>query len=281
MALSHQSKLLRAMARNAATYDKAAQLPQTVGARLLERLQYITLRPKTVVELGSGTQYLQAALHSQFPHAHIISVDWSLPALTQRPGFQSLCADAHKLPFSDHTIALVCAVFMLEWSPNLLSLLQEIKRVLAPEGLFLFATLGPGTLQELRTTWHEQVKTHHVNFFYDMHDIGDMLMKLHFSDPVMDREDFTLLYPRLHDLLQELKHLGSIKTAPHLHPALTGKSIFQKIEKRYPVDPNTHYLPATFEVIYGHAFGPSLASQDKETGITRIPVTQIGRKSKF
>lgn len=267
------TKLARASARSAATYNTVAQLPQTVGQRLLERLDYIVIQPKTVVEIGCGTGYLLPFLRKKFIDSHIMGLDISLPTLAQAapPVF---CADAHQLPFPDHSLDLVCSVFMLEWSASLPALLQEIKRVLAPEGLFLFATLGPGTLMELRKTWQQIDTFNHINFFSDMHDIGDLLLKFKFDDPVMDREDFTLLYRHTKTLLKELQQLGSIKVTPNIANTLTSKGTLSKLEALYPRD-NEGYLPATFEVIYGHAFGTARSHLDDEQGISRIPISTI------
>lgn len=279
MPLSAQQKLLRSVRNSAAHYDRVAQLPQTVDGRLMERLDYIVTKPKTILDLGTGTGYLLPLLQQRYPRVNIYGLDISLPVLQHAQANNLICADANQLPFADSSIDLVCSSFMLEWIPDVFALLAEIKRVLKPNGVFLFATLGPGTLYELRQAGFQFDDHHHVNMFYDMHDLGDMLMRLKFDDPVMDREDFTLLYPDVLSLIRELKQLGSFKKAEQVFPALTKKSYFEKISAVYPKDAETQRYPATFEIIYGHAFGSNYSLKDEESGITRIPVSKIIRPS--
>src|SRR3990167_7078038 len=197
----------------------------TINERVIERLHYIPLKPKTILNLEKNKGNLSHLLKKKFPHATISEF---FPTQLQ-------------LPFQTHSIDLICSTFTLESILDLPIFFNELKRVLKPHGLFLFSTLGPDTLKELRQAWQQLDHYDHVNLFYDMHDLGDMLVKLKFENPVLDREDITLLYPDLISLNKE------------------------------------NYFPTTFEVLYGHAFGSISLPEDEEKGMTRISIDKIKR----
>ena len=67
--------------------------------------------------------------------------------------FGRVRADAYALPFRDGAFELVFSSLMLQWCDDLDAVFAEIARVLAPGGLLLFSTFGPGTLAELREAW--------------------------------------------------------------------------------------------------------------------------------
>ena len=278
MPLTHYQKLLRATTRAAKHYDDHAQLAQTIAERLITRLAYLRIKPHTILDLGCGTTYLASLLKKQYHNATVLAVDISLAMLQQNSSPTLIvAADAHQLPFADHSIDLICSTFLLEWSQDLIKLLAEVKRVLTPSGIFLFATLGPSTLTELKQTWHAITPSNHVNAFCDMHDMGDILLTLKFANPVMDREDFTLLYPDITTLLKELKQLGSIKTLTNQQNTLTSKTTFKKLTTTYPRNSDQYY-PATFEIIYGYAFGSYASLSDEQAGISRFPLDKIERR---
>ena len=232
----------------------------TINERVMERLHYIPLKPKTILNLEKNKGNLSHLLKKKFPHA------------TTSEFFTTQL----QLPFQTHSIDLICSTFTLEWLPDLPIFFNEIKRVLKPQGLFLFSTLGPDTLKELRHAWQQLDHYDHVNLFYDMHDLGDMLVKLKFENPVLDREDITLLYPDLISLFKEIKQAGSVKKSKLVFPFLTEKTVFKKLEKIYPKN-KENYFPTTFEVLYGHAFGSISLPEDEEKGMTRISIDKIKR----
>ena len=128
--------------------------------------------------------------------------------------------------------------------------------MLKPHGLLTFTTFGPDTLKELRLAWQAADDHTHVNRFIDMHDIGDMLVGGGFSDPVMDMEYFTLTYADVRQLMHELKAIGAGNVTRGRPDALSGKSRLAAVMRNYERFRRDGKLPATFEVVYGHAWKP-------------------------
>ncbi|HCA26239.1 MAG TPA: malonyl-[acyl-carrier protein] O-methyltransferase BioC, partial [Betaproteobacteria bacterium] len=125
---------------------------------------------------------------------------------------------------------------------------------LAPNGLFMFSTFGPDTLKELRQAFTGVDDFPHVSRFADMHDIGDALLRNGFGAPIMDMEYFTLTYEDLMGLMRDLKMIGAHNAAVGRRPGLMGKAAWEKLRQAYERFRCNGKLPATYEVIYGHAW---------------------------
>jgi malonyl-CoA O-methyltransferase len=94
----------------------------------------------------------------------------------------------------------------------------------------------------------------HTNRFIDMHDIGDMLVHAGFADPVMDMEQITLTYADPDALVRELKHLGATNATRGRPRGLMGRGRWQRMLAALDARRRDGRVPATFEVVYGHAW---------------------------
>lgn len=255
-----QALLRRNFDRAAGGYDQVAALQRVVGSRLLERLDPIRLSPRRIIDLGAGTGRLAAQLTRRYAEAEVAQLDLAFNMLAEsrrrkplaRQHF--LCAAAERLPLIDACVEFVFSNLMLQWASRLDRALAEARRVLKPEGLILFSTLGPGSLAELRESWARVDDRVHVNAFIDMHDVGDALIRAGFADPVMETEDFTLLYDDGLALMRELQQLGASNVNKGRPRALTGKRKLHGMLTEYETRRQDGSLPATFEVVYGHAW---------------------------
>ena len=248
----------------AAGYEAAAALQQKTAENLAERLECMRLDPAKVLDLGAGTGYGARLLARRYPRAYIVQMDFAhkmlLEARRQAPSRRTgraawVRADAHCLPFRSHSLDLVFSNFMLQWCAAIKRVFQECLRVLRPGGLLLFSTCGPDTLRELRWGWSQVDKFPHVHFFPDMHDVGDELVQAGFQAPVMEVEYFTLTYPDFDALLRELRRLGSRSAVRPRRGGLAGsRDARRRVRDAYETLRIPQGLPATYEVIYGHAW---------------------------
>jgi malonyl-CoA O-methyltransferase len=128
--------------------------------------------------------------------------------------------------------------------------------VLEPAGLLMFSTFGPDTLKELRHAYEGTDGRTHVSRFIDMHDIGDMLVAAGYADPVMDMEQLTVTYEDVRALMRDLKAMGAHNATRGRPAGLSAKSLLQTVERNYEAFRCAGRLPATFEIVYGHAWKP-------------------------
>lgn len=250
-------QLIRAFNRSASTCHEAQILHREIGHRLLERLDLIKIRPENILDIGASTGELTHELSQRFPQSKTIGLDIAKNRLfIAQKNYPKpyLCADVETLPIKDLSMDLVFSNMALHWCSNLFSAFQHIRRVLRPDGLFLFSMLGIDTLEQIRECWQLVDDEVHLYDFPDMHHVGDALLQAGFQDPVMDMEHITLEYPNLQSLLSDLKKSGSTNLSPNRAQGLLSQQRYQQfieaVEQKYP---KGERLPITFEIIYGYA----------------------------
>ena len=256
-------------------YDDVAVLQREIGNRILERLEIIRLAPDTILDIGAGTGVFTHALGKRYKKSRVIAYDIA-PRMLQRARNRNgrinallnkwnnkhsfLCGDAEHLPLADQSIDLIFSNVALQWCTDLEHTFAEFRRVLKPGGLLMFSTFGPDTLKELRDSWRaadsQTEQNIHVHDFIDMHDVGDAMLRAGMADPVMDMETFTLTYADAYQLMRELKTLGAHNVASQRRHSLTGKIRVKNMTAAYEQFRIDGMLPATYEVVYGHAWAP-------------------------
>ena len=272
-------RVRRALDRAADSYDEAAVLQKEVCSRLLEKLDYIRLSPGLILDAGVGTGESIKPLMSRYKKARLIALDLSERMLDKASAHRSLlrrpepvCADLEQLPFRDGSFDLVFSSLTLQWCNDLQATLRGLLRVLKPGGLLMFTTFGPDTLKELRACWRQIDTAAHVNEFADMHDIGDSLLQTGYADPVMEAEVITLNYRNLDRLMADLRAIGANVTAEGGRAGLTTPAVLSRLKQAYEAYRQQRQLPASYEVIYGHAWKPELSQRGRQA----IPVDFYG-----
>ena len=180
--------------------------------------------------------------------------DHFLKAFSRKTAQQFICADMEAIPLVENSIDMVWSNLSLQWCNDLDRVFVQIEKILTSNGLFIFSTFGPSTLHELRASLASFSQYSHVNQFIDMHDIGDALIRCGFSDPVLDVDVYTLTYSTFKDIMYDLKHIGARNALQGRAKGMTGKGFLYQLEKFYEVYRANKKLPATYEVVYGHAW---------------------------
>ncbi|MGH8162844.1 MAG: malonyl-[acyl-carrier protein] O-methyltransferase BioC, partial [Rhodanobacteraceae bacterium] len=150
--------------------------------------------------------------------------------------------------------------------------------VLKPDGFLAVSTLGPDTLRELRAAWAIADDAHpHVSRFLDMHDLGDAALAAGLRDPVLDADHLSSRYDDPRDLLRELKGLGATNADAQRERGLTGKTRFARMLGAYDAMRIDSRIPATWEVIELHAWGPRPGQPRRDGGaeIATFPIERL------
>ena len=267
----------RAFGRAAGTYAEAAVLQREVGTRMAQRLDVVKLAPAAILDAGCGTGAAQRELATRYPQARRVALDLALPMLaaTREHGREHgsplsrlaglvrgtrpppppacVCGDIAALPFASAAFDLVWSNLALQWINDLPRAIKEFRRVLKVGGLASFTTFGPDTLKELRAAFAGADRHTHVSRFVDMHDIGDLLVHAGFADPVMDMEYLTLTYADGEAMMRDLRAIGATNATVGRPRGLMGRDRWRRMLAALERMRRDGRIPATFEVIYGHA----------------------------
>jgi malonyl-CoA O-methyltransferase len=277
----------RAFGRAAHTYKQHDVLQREVQQQLLGRLDFYLEQPQRVLDLGAGTGRGSALLKQRYPKAQVIALDLAVPMLREAKKHSSwrrpllrVCGNATQLPLPDHSIDVLHSNLCIQWCDDPAALFAECVRVLKPGGFLAVSTFGPDTLRELRSAWAGSDERPHVGRFLDMHDLGDAMITAGLRDPVLDVERYTLTYADPAGLLRDLKGLGATNADATRQRGLTGKAHYRRMLAAYETLRVDGRIPATWEVVTIHAWGPPTGQPRRAPGggeIASFSVEQLRR----
>jgi SAM-dependent methyltransferase len=241
-----------------------------VAARLLDRLDDIR-RPFTrVLDLGCRRGGLGARLATrladQVGGAGVVQCDLSpeMACLARDAnGLATVAADEEALPFAPGSFDLIVSNLALHWTNDLPGALVQVRRVLAPDGLFLAALFGVGTLAELRgALMAAELEAEggvgpRVSPFAEVRDGGDLLARAGFALPVADLDTVRVSFESALHLMRDLRRMGEANAVAERRKGFSRRRTLMDAAARYPVDTDGR-VTATFEIVFlaGWAPGP-------------------------
>ncbi|MFH1605456.1 MAG: methyltransferase domain-containing protein, partial [Pseudomonadota bacterium] len=222
-------------------------------------------------------------LAERYPQAQVLGLDFAFPMLQAGRGRNAwlqrvlgrirvdyLCADFSAVPLPAGCVDLAWSNLALHCAGDPQPVLRDMRRVLKVGGLLMFTCYGPDTLKELKRAFPLHDAAPHVHDFIDMHDLGDMLSACGFAEPVMDMELITLTYADVDALLADLRRTGQTNALAGRRRGLTGKGVFDRMRAAYEAVRKEGRLPASFEVVYGHAWKPQPRVTDDGRAIVKL-----------
>lgn len=279
-----QAEALAAIVRRMARSDEPPWLHGEVARRMAERLQVIRLQPQVLTDWWSFNGASQALLQQAYPKARVCRVEaddarrrsslaaagkrgWLAPRLVGRA--VEVRAPHEPGPASE----LLWANMMLHLVDDPPALMRQWHQALAVDGFLMFSTLGPGSLAGLRDVYQALGWPPPHAPFIDIHDLGDMLLRSGFADPVMDQEIVTLTWPDAAALLRELRMLGGnadLARTPGLRTPRWRERLVQALEALRGGDGR---LRLDFELVYGHAL--RAPPRPRVAGQTTVPLEDM------
>ncbi|MBF0145643.1 MAG: methyltransferase domain-containing protein [Magnetococcales bacterium] len=245
-----------------------------VGEWLVERLLELRMQPAMVLDLGCRSGILRERLkQSEKNIPRVVSASFAESCAITLRGHQGpftlfkkrpavTCLNPLALPFATHTFDAILSNMALHWIGDRKGALREIRRVLKPEGVFLFTMSGAETLMELRDclatvdqqrwqrTWPR------IPQFPTLHQLGDELFELGFRLPVVDREVIHPTFADTRSLIRHLRTLGGCNPHSDQKNTLTGRQFFTEVQTLYQSRhaPTQKPLPVTVEILFGHGW---------------------------
>jgi SAM-dependent methyltransferase len=207
--------LLRQRRDRAALIEEGGSdfLFEEAAERLLDRLDDITRKFPLALDLGGRNGLIARRLAGRGGVQRLITCDLSprMAGLAPRP---ALAADEEMLPFSGPVFNLILSSLALHWVNDLPGALIQARRALKPGGLFLASLLGGETLSELRQAMlvaESELRggaSPRVSPMAALKDLGGLLQRAGFSQPVIDSQTITVRYANPLRLLSDLRAMG-------------------------------------------------------------------------
>ena len=262
-------KLLRARRARFAHEIKAREfLLAHVAREIAERVE-LMLRPFPLgLDLGAYHGLLGRKVVALPSVGTMIYAESALAfaALCPKP---SLVCDEDLLPFKDASLNLVISGLALHRVNDLPGALIQIRRALAPDGLFMAALLGAGALIELRRALLEaEAETEggaspRISPFGDVREYGALLQRAGFALPVADAETLEVLYKGPRELMREVRALGGGNVLLARSRKPLSRQTLQRAEELYRAKHATPdcRVKASFEIVYLAGWGPDPSQQ--------------------
>lgn len=257
-------------------FRRRAKIKATAGADFLlartvedlgDRLSTVERHFPIAVELCSHTGLAADVMKASGKADRIIRIERDMAFLDD--DYQALVGDEEWLPLEPDSADLVVSLMGLHMVNDLPGALIQIARALRPDGLFLAAFAGAGTLGELREallqaelelTGGASVR---VYPFADVKDAGSLLQRAGFALPVTDVETVTVRYNTMFDLIKDLRAMGMQNALIERSRCPASKQLFMRAAEIYAErfrDPDGR-IRASFKTIWMSGWKPHESQQ--------------------
>lgn len=249
---------------SAATYDRYAGLQK----RMVERLMVFGDVEKSSVsralDVGMGTGNLTEGLTKYLPAADVHGCDLALKMVLyagkklclQEKKHLFLTADAEFLPYKDGSFDLIVSSFTYQWLEEWDRAFQEVKRVLAPGGTFVFSAFGIKTFAELRQSYRKACadtgykQGEALELALNEEKIKKMILSCGFMTPFVRSFRIVETYQSVNDLIRSIKGMGARNASANRNKTFGVRKVWRKMVEFYERDFGTgDKIPATFEII--------------------------------
>jgi SAM-dependent methyltransferase len=237
-----------------AGWEEHAFLQRAMAEELAARLDAVQREFSRALILGHAGDTLPRALDSR-----------NIDHVTADSGFrfaeaaQGVQCDEDRLPFADGSFDLVLSAGVLDTVNDLPGALALIRRSLKPDGLFLGACIGAGSLATLRRAMMEADlltgrAAARIHPQIDIRTAGDLLGRAGFALQVADCESLTVRYSSFQRLIADLR--GSANNSLLGGPPLL-KSAYAMAAATFESARIGGKTPENFEILYFTGWAPS------------------------
>jgi len=233
---------------------------------LAERLSPVERRFERAAILFAGSSIPAEALCSTGKTVEIVRVEADAELLGSEAG---LVAAPETVPFEPGSLDLVVSLLALQEANDVPGILVQVRRALKPDGLFLAAFAGAGTLAELR----ESLLTAETELcggasprvapFADVRDAGALLQRAGFALPVTDIETVVARYDSMFALMRDLRGMGATSALVDRPRKPASRALFARAAEIYAdrfADADGR-IRATFNLVWMSGWAPHESQQ--------------------
>jgi len=240
--------LRRRRARAAPRFADFDFLAARAAGELAERFDGLGLRFTTAVCCG-------AAIPSAANVECSISFDTTTGML--RAGTR-VAGDEERLPFATGSLDLYASVLTLHALNDVPGALAQIRRALKPDGVFMAAMFGGETLKELRRAFAaaeiecDGGLSPRVFPFADLRDMGGLLQRAGFAEPIADADTVTVHYEHPLKLLRDLRGMSETNVVVERRRTPLRRRTLERMCEIYVEEfgDSGGRVPATFQILY-------------------------------
>lgn len=244
----------KSFSRAAATYDEFSLFQKDVAFEVFERLFQMlgerahaaakalpagkSIEKSFFLDIGTGTGALAGLVSDSIAGTKVCASDIAtgmLQKAREKHGhaLSLAAADCRSLPFRDSVFDSIGSSLALQWAGDLSLALSEAARVLKPGGLFVFSTLAPSTLWELRECYKNCAKIE----FQDRASIESAIKASGLDAVFIEERLVKRRYGSFIELLKALKNIGaapSMERGKGLSPGRQLKEAGNLYAERFP-----------------------------------------------
>ena len=264
----------------------AAFLLEIAGRELAERLDVVERRFENAVELHGGTGIAAREALATGKIDHLSRIETSTAFADNGEAISQAGLD--DVPLEAESVNLVLSPLALHLTNDTPGAMVRIRRALKPDGLFLAAIPGSGTLAELRDVLLSAEAeltggaSPRVIPFADVRDIGALLQRVGFKLPVVDAETYTVRYDSLFPLMRDLRAMGMANPLAGRSRLPVSRRFFVRAAELYAErysDPDGR-IRATFSIIYASGWAPHDSQQQPlKPGSAKVRLADAIRKA--
>ena len=192
-----------------------------------------------ILEIGSHSGELTEKLKNLKIINNIVASDISSEMIKLLDNNLKINFDEQLIPFKEGIFEAIFSCLYLNQSKNLDELLLKFQKLLKKDGFLLFSIFGSESLKELKTIFLEvESKMFNgvyprINNFFDLKTLGDLLLKLGFKNPVVEKEIIKVKYNSLFSLMRDLRGMGETNILIGRKKNNDLKSFFSQVENLY------------------------------------------------
>jgi len=244
----------------------AAFLAERVAEDLADRLATVERRFAEAVALHCFTPHAAQAIAASGKAGRVTRIEADAAFLGGEAG---LVAPPDRVPLAPESADLVVSLLSLHEVDDLPGQLVQIRRALRPDGLFLGALAGGGTLAELRDsllaaeTAVSGGAAPRVMPFADVREAGALLQRAGFALPVADVDTITVRYDSMFGLLRDLRAMGATSALAERSRRPPRRELFRRAAELYAArhaDADGR-VRATFSIVWLSGWAPHESQQ--------------------